>query len=51
MNAPIYATAAALARGCVLEPSEAGVPSRETTARWLERVRPQDFGSRPDTGR
>jgi bifunctional DNase/RNase len=42
-RAPVYATAAALALSCPAPPG----PVDEATARWLDAVRPSDFGGPP----
>lgn len=42
-NAPIYATAAAMARACRLTGGERREVHGIDLARWLERVRPEDF--------
>ena len=46
-NAPIYATRAALAHACPLATHSGSEPDGAQIARWLERVRPDDF-SAPD---
>jgi bifunctional DNase/RNase len=47
-NAPIYATRAALAHACALGTRSGCEPARSQIARWLERVRPDDFSARDD---
>lgn len=42
-NAPIYATAAAMARACHLTGGERSEVHGIDLVRWLERVRPEDF--------
>ena len=47
-KAPIYATRAALAHACALANRSGCEPERPQIARWLERVRPDDFGAPDD---